>query len=32
MFLFLHNVLCWLLFGGDAPGWLLQLHQFFGWG
>ncbi len=31
-FLFLHNLLCQLLFGGDAPEWLLRLHGLFGWG
>ncbi len=29
-FMVLHDWLCAVLFGGDAPGWLLWLHQFFG--
>jgi len=30
-FAWLHAFLCGL-FGGDAPQWLLDLHQWFGWG
>jgi hypothetical protein len=29
--LWLHNVLCQLIWGGDIPGWLLRLHERFGW-
>jgi hypothetical protein len=28
-FQMLHDWLCAILFGGNAPGWLLWLHQFF---
>ena len=28
-FQMLHDWLCAFLFGGDAPGWLIRLHQFF---
>jgi hypothetical protein len=31
-FLWLHNLLCALIWGGDAPQWLLNLHQWLGWG
>jgi hypothetical protein len=32
-FLWLHNVLCQLIWGGaaNAPEWLLRLHERFGW-
>jgi len=32
MFLWLHNLICALFFGGNAPDWLIWLHQFFGLG
>jgi len=27
----IHDLLCQLLFGGELPTWLLQLHELFGW-
>ncbi len=29
-FLFIHNLLCQLLFSGNAPEWLLKLHELLG--
>ena len=30
-FILLHNWLCAVLFSGNAPEWLLKLHEKFGW-
>jgi len=30
-FLWLHSVLCQLIWSGNAPEWLLRLHERFGW-
>jgi hypothetical protein len=30
-FLAVHNLLCGLIWGGNAPEWLSRLHERFGW-
>lgn len=31
-FLWLHNLICALAFGGNAPDWLIKLHRILGLG
>ena len=31
LFLRIHDLLCQLLFGGEAPDWLLDVHETYGW-
>jgi hypothetical protein len=31
-FVWLHNLVCQLIWGGDAPEWLIRLHQLLGIG